>query len=245
MDRNNFFDSYLTNHYSNCEKTNFKKKVEVLSLLNRNLPLLNHNFEKLFRGSVSKKSNILDLGCGYGSFLYFLKSHGYNNVYGVDISTEEIQLCKKMFGSYKLYCKDAFDFINNTNQKFEVIYLSHVLEHIEKDQLFDFLNGIRKILSKNGQLIMVVPNSAAYFNSAANRYGDYTHQTGFTDVSLKQVLMMTKYSKVTVKNYFGVGNILVNFFRIILLKMFEVFIQTIGYDKQAVYTPSILVYAKK
>lgn len=244
MNSNNIFENYLTNQYSNCERTNFNNKHEVTSLLNKNLRVLNRNFWKYFSKNVSYKSNILDIGCGYGSFLFFLKSHGYKNVYGVDLSTEEIKLCKEMFGSYKLYCEDAFEYVRKTKKKFDVIYLSHVIEHIEKDKLLDFLNNIRKILSKNGLLILVAPNSAAYFNSAANRYGDYTHQIGFTNISLKQILTMTNYSSISIYNYYGVANMVTVFFRKILLKIFEFFIQALGYDKQTVYTPSILVFAK-
>lgn len=245
MKNKKIFDNYLTLHYSKCEKTNFANKDEVLELLKKNLSPINHNLKKLFISKIDKKAKIIDLGCGYGSFLYFLQSHHYKNVTGVDISTEEIILCKKLFKSYKFYKKDIFDYIETTKDKFDVIYLSHVIEHIEKKQLFHFLKSIKKILNHNGFFIIVVPNSSAYFNSLAIRYGDMTHETGFTDKSLSQILMLSGFKNIEIKNFFGVGNFWLNILRKIARFVFEIFIQILGYDKQAIYTPSILVIANK
>lgn len=245
MKKKEIFDNYLTNHYSKCEKTNFTNKGEVLELLKKNLGPINHNLKKLFISKIGKKAKILDLGCGYGSFLYFVKSLGYQSATGIDISSEEISLCKKLFKSYKFYQKDIFDYIKATGEKFDVIYLSHVLEHIEKKQLFHFLKSVKKILSNKGFFIIVAPNSAAYFNSLAARYGDLTHETGFTDKSLSQALMLSGFKNIEIKNFFGVGNPGLNVLRKITLLLFEIFIQILGYDKQDIYTPSILVIARK
>lgn len=244
MDRKKIFDNYLTNHYSNCEKINFNKSEEILLLLNKNKALLDYNFGKFFEAKISKKSCILDLGCGYGSFLYFLQSHQYGNVTGVDLSTEEINLCNKFFKSYKFFQADIFDYINNTKDKFDVIYLSHVLEHIKKERVVEFLESVKNILTTNGFFILIVPNSAAYFNSAANRYGDLTHEVGFTDKSLKQVLMTAGFSSIEIENYFGVGNFWLNIARKATFFLFGIFIQILGYEKQEIYTPSILIIAK-
>jgi len=166
-------------------------------------------------------------------------------VTGIDISTEEIAICKKLFKTYEFYHEDIFAYIQNTKERFDVLYLSHVLEHIDKKQLFEFLEGANNILNDNGFFILVVPNSAAYFNSAANRYGDLTHEVGFTDKSLRQALMVTKFDNIKIKNYFGVGNFWLNIVRKVALFLFELFIQILGYEKQEIHTPSILVIARK
>lgn len=245
MDNKRIFDNYLTNHYSNCEKTDFSDEEQVLTLLKRNKPPLDHNLGRLFEMKISKEGKVLDLGCGYGSFLFFLQSHGYRNVTGVDISTEEITVCKKLFISYTFHQADIYDYIRSTDEKFDVVYLSHVLEHVKKEDLFGFLEGIRDILTDDGFLIIVVPNCAAYFNSAAGRYGDITHEIGFTDLSMRQTLMVTGFKNVIVKNFYGVGNLWLNILRKMTLFSFEIFIQILGYDKQSVHTPSLLAIVKK
>jgi len=242
---NNIFDNYLSDHYATVEKIDFKNDSDVQSLLQENSRVLNHNLGHLFSENVEKTSAILDLGCGYGSFLYFLQSKKYINVTGVDISTQEIALCEKIFNSYNFVREDILKFVSNTEQKFDVVYLSHVVEHIKKKDLFVFLEGVKRILNDQGIFVIVAPNSAAYFNAAANRYGDWTHEIGFTELSLRQVLMVARFSDIEARNFYGVGKPLLRFLRKSALLLFELFVQILGYDKQNVYTPSILMIAKK
>ena len=242
---NKIFENYLSNHYATIENTDFSNDVDVLNLLRKNSAVLDHNLHQIFAEKVDKTKSILDLGCGYGSFLYFLQSKKYINVTGVDISTQEISICKNLFKSYNFEQEDILDFVSRTNKRFDVVYLSHVIEHIKKENLFVFLDGVKRILNEGGIFIIVAPNSAAYFNAAANRYGDLTHEIGFTELSLRQILMVSGYSKIEARNFYGVGKPFLRFIRKSALFIFEIFVQVLGYDKQTVHTPSILVTAKK
>jgi 2-polyprenyl-3-methyl-5-hydroxy-6-metoxy-1,4-benzoquinol methylase len=244
-DNNKIFENYLTNHYSSCDGIDFKVDDQVLALLNKNKKVIDHNLGGFFNKKVQKNFNILDLGCGYGSFLFFLQSNGYKNVAAVDLSSEEIDICKRFFKSYQFYKEDIFKFINDTQEKFDVIYMSHVLEHIKKENLFAFLEGVKKILKDDGIFVIIVPNSAAYFNSAANRYGDLTHEIGFTDLSLRQALKVANFSNIELKNYTGISNLGVKIIRKFSLFLFGIFLKILGYDEQEIYTPSILAIAKK
>ncbi len=120
-----------------------------------------------------------------------------------------------------------------------------MIEHIKKEDLFVFLEGVKRILNDQGIFVIVAPNSAAYFNAAANRYGDLTHEIGFTELSLRQVLTVSGYNKIEAKNFYGVGKPILRFTRRSALLLFELFVQILGYDKQKIHTPSILVIAKK
>ena len=100
-------------------------------------------------------------------------------------------------------------------------------------------------ISDKGYFIIVVPNSAAYFNSAAHRYGDLTHEIGFTQLNLKQALIATNFKNTVFKNFFGVGNPILNFIRTVTRWLFEVLIQILGYDRQVTYTPSLLAIVRK
>lgn len=242
---NRIFENYLTNHYSNLEKTDFSNDADVRNLLKDNSAVLNHNLGHIFSENVKKTSAILDLGCGYGSFLSFLQSKKYTNVTGVDLSTQEISICKKLFTSYSFAQENILNFVSRTDAKFDVVYLSHVIEHIKKEDLFVFLEGVKRILNNHGIFVIIAPNSAAYFNAAANRYGDLTHEIGFTELSLRQVLMVSGFSHIEARNFYGTGKPLLRFLRRSALLLFELFVQILGYDKQNVYTPSILVIAKK
>lgn len=246
MNNNDVFDNYLTNQYSISEKTNFSDQEQLTKLFKKNSDVLSKNFSHFFKKNISREGKILDLGCGYGNFLYYLKSLGYTNVTGLDISSEEIAICRKNFLSFSLIKSDIFEYIKNSNEKFDVIYLSHVLEHISKDKLNDLLQGFKKILNRGGFIIIVIPNCAAYFNATVSRYADITHEIGFVDKSLRQLFIVNGFENedIVIKNYLGAVNPMVKLVRNILLVIFESFIQILGYEKQAVYTSSIVAFIR-
>lgn len=245
MNNKDIYDKYLDTQYSSVEKTDFNNKGDVAELLKRNFPPISHNFKDFFDSKVGKKSKILDLGCGWGRFIFFLKSLNYTNVTGLDMSPQEIDLCKDMFPAYKFIESDIFSYIKNTKDKYDLIYLSHVLEHIPKKRLFELLMGLKKILTNKGVIIVIVPNSSAYFNSLVGRYADITHEIGFTDKSMKQLVTLAGFNKITIENYYGVGNFFLNMLRFFFIRIFEISIQIMGYDKQEIYTPSMIAIFEK
>ena len=53
-------------------------------------------------------------------------------VIGIDHDKEAIERAKNVYKMDNLdfICEDVFDYINNTKQKFNILILSHILEHI-------------------------------------------------------------------------------------------------------------------
>src|SRR5580698_5087470 len=43
-----------------------------------------------------RQVRILDLGCGHGAFLYFLTKAGYQNICGIDVSAEQIEVAHRL-----------------------------------------------------------------------------------------------------------------------------------------------------
>lgn len=112
----------------------------------------NRNLVDLVVSKVSGKK-VLDIGCGSGYLLSCLKKKK-KEVFGLEPNKELIKLAKKFFPSLKIFKGYAED-LNKLNQKFEIIIMVDVLEHIKNDNLL-----IKKIylhLKKEGQLILVVP----------------------------------------------------------------------------------------
>ena len=96
-----------------------------------------------------KDAYILDIGCGQGSFIGdCLKNHNRTNVKGVDISKEVVTYCQNE-GFPAEHINNLDDFMMNETNKYDFIYMSHVLEHLKKEDIVSTLYNIRtKLLNK-------------------------------------------------------------------------------------------------
>ena len=100
-------------------------------------------------GEFITNKNILDFGCGGAGFLMWAKELAAN-CYGVEPN--------KIFQEhYKKIGIEVFSNIDSIDEKFDVIFMFHVLEHIEDP--IDLLQKLKKLLNVNGRLIVEVPSS--------------------------------------------------------------------------------------
>jgi 2-polyprenyl-3-methyl-5-hydroxy-6-metoxy-1,4-benzoquinol methylase len=144
----------------------------------------------------ARESRILDIGCGTGLFLYYLKCCSYTNYYGIDVSKENIEFVRKNITNRCEYA-DMFEYLRNKEGSFDVIVMNEVLEHISKEKVIPFFELVYKSLSINGVFLVLVPNME---NPATvyTRWHDFTHKTGFTQNSLKMVFRLGGFKNITV-----------------------------------------------
>lgn len=142
-----------------------------------------------------KNLAVLDIGCGLGQTLSYLQKRGFSDLYGIDINDESISLCKRN-GLLVEKIEDTRDFAKNSNRKFDRIIMSHVLEHIRKEDMIDTLIHIKKHLLKEGGIfLLMVPNAQSY-TGAYWRYEDFTHNILFTSGSCMYVLKSAGFSTI-------------------------------------------------
>jgi 2-polyprenyl-3-methyl-5-hydroxy-6-metoxy-1,4-benzoquinol methylase len=151
-------------------------------------------YKKILPHDYSAK--ILDVGCGTGQFLYYLKKKGFKDIFGIDISEQQVEYCRKNI-TESVKKIDAFEFLNGKDQFYDLIAVHDVLEHIPKTKTLVFLNSIRNALKDNGVLIARVPNMSNPF-SMDSRYRDFTHESGYTGKSLKQVLWTAGFRTIEI-----------------------------------------------
>ncbi len=144
---------------------------------------------------IDKKARIIDIGCGLGQTLIALKKLGYNNVRGIDISTYAVEQCKAK-GLDVTLSPNIISFCRKRKKKYDFIVMSHVLEHVAKNEIIDTLKVIRsKILSDDGLLCIMVPNAQS--NTGCYwAYEDFTHSLLFTSGSLFYVLKSAGFSNI-------------------------------------------------
>jgi len=116
---------------------------------------------------IKDNSRILEIGCSGGALLKNLKSQGFKELFGVDISEVAIELCRKR-GIENVQTKDGVD-TRYMDSAFDLIIASDVLEHIETDAIA--LKEWYRVLRPGGILIVFVPA----FNFLWSNHDDLNH----------------------------------------------------------------------
>lgn len=103
---------------------------------------------------LKENSKILEIGCGTGGNLSMLSSYG--NLTAVDMSTNAVEIAKsKKQKNIDIYQGSLPDDMPNFNDKFDLICMFDVLEHIEVHQ--EALEKIKTYLKDDGRVILTVP----------------------------------------------------------------------------------------
>lgn len=182
-------------------------------------------WDKYYRRHLprNEKIKILDVGCGNGGFLYYLKTVGYKDCFGIDIGKEQIELARKL-GIENVEVSDIREFLKDKKGNYDVIFARDFLEHFKKEEIFNILRLIYNALSSNGRFILQSPNGESPF-SGKYRYGDFTHEIAFTRTSLYQILRSVGFRKVRVYSVDPVPHGLKSLIRYFLWKIIEVFLK--------------------
>ena len=126
----------------------------LISKLLSNLPLL---IEVVGMGilhlDASKKGKLLDVGCGTGQFLFSMQTLGWE-VQGIEVDEQAASIARE---EYKLNVSiGALREENFPEKAFDIITLSHVIEHVLDP--IELLSECRRILKPSGKLILTTPN---------------------------------------------------------------------------------------
>lgn len=125
----------------------FLKRLELA--INLALPIL----------KLNQKINIIDLGCGDGSFLKLLEENFKNiNTFGIDILPEVLKIKEFLRAEIKISDLRRSGFPNNF---FDIIFCLDTLEHFE--DLEPAIREIKRILKNNGLMVISVPTENLFY----------------------------------------------------------------------------------
>lgn len=142
------------------------------------------------------KLKILEIGCSSGAELKALYEDGFNNLTGIDMDPAAIDLARKRNGNIVFFSGDAKEFLKKSVEKWDFIYSVAVFEHIEKKDVIDMIKLIKEHLTEEGSMLIGVPNMQ-WIYASYERYMDFTHENGFTEDSLIEVLK-THFDKIKI-----------------------------------------------
>lgn len=107
----------------------------------------------------------LDIGCGDGTHLPWLRSHA-SEVYASDYNVTRLMRAQRFGQARCVFMADVTNYPAR-DDSFDLIFFNHVLEHIHDD--VGALREVHRILKPGGLLVLGVPNEAEWFWRLAYR----------------------------------------------------------------------------
>lgn len=144
--------------------------------------------------SIPRHVAVLDLGCGAGQMMEFLKNEGFTNVQGIDISREQVDIAHSR--GLNAEVGDAITFLKAHQNTFGLLVAFDFFEHFTKAELLELMELIRSALAPGGYLLLQTPNGQGLFPGQII-YGDLTHMTIFTPGSMTNLLRLSNFEQIT------------------------------------------------
>jgi len=127
---------------------------------------------------------IADLACGSGRLLYWLKSRGYTNLYGVDIAPDQVALARQVANVDQ---EDVLSWLAERPERFDLLIGLDIIEHFARDEALRFLELAYTALKPGGRLVLQTLNADSPFGLQV-RYGDITHEWAYNVNQLARLL---------------------------------------------------------
>ena len=176
------------------------------------------SYDKLLKGWLpeSTETIILDVGCGKGNLLKFLKEEGFRNLRGVDISPEQVELSRKVVGGVEE--GDAVQYLSNCKESVGAIIGLDIIEHMHKEDVIPFIEGCYGALRNNGRLILQTPNAESPWGMGIVK-SDFTHEVSFTPHSLCKLLELCGFERIEIRGMDPVVHGILSMGRFVIWKM--------------------------
>lgn len=152
----------------------------------------------------AKIQSVLDLGCATGLLSAWLCRRGYPEVVGVDLNQPLVEVARRNVPA-QFVVDDAAHYLATCGRTFDVIFLLDLLEHLPRPHVVDVLRRAREAIREGGFALVRVPNMNCFL-AAGKFYGDWTHQTPFTERTLEHVALLAGFSRVEHCDQFRMQN---------------------------------------
>ena len=121
---------------------------------------------------VNQEARILDIGCGQGPALDFLRDRGYLSAIGLTLNDEDVRICREKGHDVR---KMDQSFLEFSDGSFDFVWARHVIEH----SIFPYftLAGFARVLAPGGTLYLEVPapETPCHHETNPNHYSVLCH----------------------------------------------------------------------
>lgn len=163
---------------------------------------------ELIEESKEKDMNILDIGCGCGAMLGYIKGR-YPNIktYGIEIVENAVKFAKYIVD--EVVCCDVEQLEFSWEEGFfDYVIMGDVLEHLKRPDIV--LKRLKKHIKKGGHIIVSMPNVKHYsvilplllkdeFTYSEAGILDTTHLKMYTATEIKRLIVESGYKIETMR----------------------------------------------
>jgi len=135
---------------------------------------------------IPKTAKVLDIGCAFGGLLKEMKEQGFCSLTGLEPSKKNCQYAKASFGITAHYGGIGNIPVEVQKQKFDLIILSVVFEHILP--IKQVIQECSNLLGENGMIYIIVPDMEQ-FHQHDDLYQEFSAEhINYFDISSLQTL---------------------------------------------------------
>jgi len=159
-----------------------------------------HIYQRIVLPHLPQKMecNIVELACGHGSFLYWLKHTGYRQITGIDSSLEQVTAARTV--GCPIQQADVMEWLaRQSTQSVNVLLGIDLAEHLSKDSFMELLKESNRVLSAGGTLVLRYPNGDSPL-VGLNLFNDITHVWTYTTNCIETLSKMHGFSSVQFKD---------------------------------------------
>lgn len=142
-----------------------------------------------------EETKLLEIGCGYGFFLELLQDEGII-AEGIEIGEERRSIANKRCNNRVQAINLLADTVLEYSEKFDIVCLFQVLEHISNPVLF--LTNIKRLFLKDSSLVIIeIPNVDDQMLKQSKGYFDFywqrAHLAYYNKYTVEMVLEKAGY----------------------------------------------------
>jgi len=166
-------DSFYKEHY----RTLYQGQEDPTTANLKTQTLRAEDLQVFSQNNIGKVDRFLDIGASAGLLMEAFRSNGSKEVVGIEPGDSY----RKFSIDKGLTMYPGLDEMKKANEdKFEVISMSHVLEHISDPK--EYLQDLRNLLKDDGHLLLQVPN-VSWHDSF-----EIAHLTSFSPHTLREMV---------------------------------------------------------
>ena len=191
-----------------------------------------------------RSTPILDIACGEGTLLAFLRELGYTSLAGCDISPENVGICHRL----GLAFVQQFDALRLAEMpglgRYGAVFAMDILEHLPKRRIAGFLEQTGKLLLPGGHVVIQTPNMSNLL-ACQHLYSDLSHEFGLTESSAVELCLLAGFpaERIEVRACWNASTLAGRLRELYMLGLHKLIWLTEQRGRPTIPTPNLLIRA--